>query len=87
MFIYCQECNENHWFTAGDVERILYALQASHADALCEDAKAEDPWKEMVCFCSVLAWAGDIEAYSEMVGSCVDRRRELAKEAIKGGAV
>jgi len=94
MILYCYECHENHTFTNGEVERIVYALQSDfscavmdnqtpHHDSLRErnDKTAKHPG---YCLCDVLASSNEIEEYGEFTNGLVDLRRSCPVTT-KGG--
>lgn len=81
MNLYCTACNRTHRYTAGEVERIVYALQAAEADERTADVQdrhdaGKDPMVEAHCFNYVLALAGPgSEMYWEHVENMVENRR------------
>jgi hypothetical protein len=81
MNLYCHACHVNHRFTAGEVERIVYALDATQADKGAEPA---DPnasgWHDLECFEVVLRGSHDTEVYYEHVENCVENRRLALRE-------
>lgn len=78
MKLYCTDCNATHDFSAGEIERIVYALQGDLADALM---KADGlPWEglpeeSLECLESVLGGSYDSEVYQEWTQAHVERRR------------
>lgn len=76
MRLYCHECNELHRFTEGEVELIVYTLQAEAADA---EMSADDPY-DLSCLRSSLEAATHAEMYREHTEALVARRRELANQ-------
>ena len=89
MKLYCNECGALHTFTAGEVERIVYALQAAEADARCADNGPDrndsgiDPMVSIDCLSNVLEqWASHAyELYGEHVDAWVEARRTAVREA------
>lgn len=71
-----------HDFTAREVERIVYVIQAMYADALCnpDDGEKEllgtDPYvMQQPCLKQRLDWSREIEMYGEWTDENVEARR------------
>ncbi len=86
MKLYCAGCNAVHTFTAGEVERIVYALQCAEVDARTERNGAErheageDSFGNELCLDFALRYAGDTEVYYEGVENLVENRRLAARQ-------
>ncbi|MBJ7469691.1 MAG: hypothetical protein JHD16_00235 [Solirubrobacteraceae bacterium] len=88
MKLYCAGCNAVHKFTAGEVEQIVYALQAAEADQRTEtngpqrhDA-GKDSMGQETCLKIALDWAGTgSEVYPEYVQNLVENRRLVVRSA------
>lgn len=77
MRLFCTSCNENHSFTAREVERIVYALQG----AVLVAADREVGWAEETpdCVKITLANSWDVEAFEEWTQANVNYRRDRNK--------
>lgn len=80
MNLYCHECNELHRFTEGEVEAIVYVLQAEAADD--DTPRPSDPY-DLECLRGPLAYAFDAEMYAEHTEALITRRRELVKAQLQ----
>jgi hypothetical protein len=81
MNLYCHECNELHSFTEGQVEAIVYTLQAEAADADHRPYN-DDPY-DLPCLRDPLAASSDAEMYAEHTEALTTRRRELVKAQLQ----
>ena len=80
--LYCNACNELHRYTPGEVERIVYTLDARQADAVTDNELRVDgdAYEALACLDVELGASGDCEVYLEHVDACVERRRALTRE-------
>lgn len=84
MKLWCDRHNRVHNLTAGEVERVVYALSGEVASAQCEpdgdriDA-GKDAWLNIPCPMDYLDLSRSIEGYAELVeGFIAGRRAEQA---------
>jgi hypothetical protein len=89
LTLYCWRCNTVHELPAQDVEKVIYALGATVADAYA--AGAEDPAFGLEqaqlgpdCLLEMLRAAGNPEVYTEHVEQGVECRERTTVEAPAG---
>ena len=75
MILFCMRCVENHTFSPGEVEKIVYALQGLEADSNIEH-HVVDAQNPLVCLTSALGMAEDLECYAEHVEACIKGRKK-----------
>jgi len=80
MILFCEACQKNHSFTGGEVERIVYTLQAVSMDALqaTDFRLPEDVTPD--CLQAVLGQAYDVEEYQEWSYNLLISRRMQQRE-------
>lgn len=80
MLLYCFSCNRVHELSAGNAERIIYALQGGLADAEMREANKAItiPEDGVACLMETLRDSYDAEAYGEWTNNAIESRQRLA---------
>lgn len=79
MNLYCALHRCSHSMTDGQVEVLVYALQAELAEERCEsDTEGRDELTELDSECPLRTYreARDAELYGEHIDSMIERRRQ-----------
>lgn len=84
MKLYCNPHGTVHEFTAGEVERIVYALSGEVASALSEPDgdrifAGEDGYERIPCPKDYLEMSRSIEGYGELTEASVSARRRVER--------
>jgi len=88
--LWCQSCKRLHRFSPRDLEQIIYAAQAAHAEA--EISEDDSPWlgesfeSTVTCLSTYLSMARSVESYAEHVESLVASRTHAAKLDVERAA-
>lgn len=78
MKVFCQTCDQVHYFTACDVERIVYVLQAELHDIVESQGESVKFMQPLYCLKEHLSASHDSEQYAEHCETMTEARREVA---------